>query len=117
MPEPRCDCGMPHLGGQEHADECPAGVHDPLGHLAKGPDLKAIPVKVRPWPGGSGKSREHQVGATGAANRVRVLTGPRPDSDSVLVSWRDGRHRTVAEAELMVAELMVACRIAREFGG
>jgi hypothetical protein len=24
-----CDCGMPHLGGTEHADECPAGVYVP----------------------------------------------------------------------------------------
>lgn len=85
--------------------------------------MNAIRVRVRPWPGLDGKSLEHEVGAVGAGNRVRVLTGNpelaggRHDADKVLVSWRDGRHRSVAEAELMIAELMVACRIAREHGG
>lgn len=80
------------------------------------PEAKEVAVRVRPWPGVDGQSREHEVGAVGAANRVRVLTGPRPDSDAVLISWRDGRHCSLAEAERMVAELTVACRIAREHG-
>ena len=35
LPDPptECDCGMPHLGGTEHADECPAGIAQSLAHL------------------------------------------------------------------------------------
>lgn len=26
--KPECDCGMPHLDGTEHMDECPAGIYE-----------------------------------------------------------------------------------------
>jgi hypothetical protein len=26
QPSAHCECGMPHLGGTEHADECPVGI-------------------------------------------------------------------------------------------
>jgi hypothetical protein len=44
---PECDCGMPHLGGTEHADECPRGVWENNPALRGGPPMGPRPAATR----------------------------------------------------------------------
>lgn len=70
-----CDCGMPHLGGTEHADECPAGVYVP-GHGLTGD-------------AGEVERLRHQLAGAVAAERERWL--------------RWASRRTCCEAGLIAA--------------
>lgn len=68
-----CDCGMPHLGGTEHADECPVGIAE------ANPGLRTI-------------RRPLELMDSGVATAPRLpadvrIAGRRQDFD--LPVWRD----------------------------
>lgn len=62
-----------------------------------------------PWPGVDGKSRWHEFGRKGIGSPVTVLAG---DEDAY-VSWRDGKHYSVDEAERMIDNLQAAVNLIR----
>ena len=71
-----------------------------------------VDVFERPWPGVDGKSVQYEFGKRGMGCRVSALAGP--DKPGGYISWRDGKYKTVEDAEEMIALLREAVATIKE---